>query len=63
MTSYIGRSVTTGKYHMCLAERVTHCNASGQVRSSRNRQATEAEIAKADASSFCKKCFPLGKPE
>lgn len=63
MTSYIGRSVTTGKYHWCLAERVTDCNHSGQVRSSRNRPATEEEITKADSSSFCKKCFPRGKPE
>ena len=59
---YIGISVTTGKIHMCLGS-VTHCNYSGQRRISRNRVASDYEIASADESKFCKKCFPMGKPE
>jgi hypothetical protein len=60
---YIARSITTGKYHMTNDPNITFCNYSGQSRASRNRPATEAEIAKAHEGSFCKRCFPNGKPE
>ena len=61
-TSYIARSITTGKYHMTNDPNITFCNYSGQNRSSRNRAATDQEIQKASDHSFCKKCFPNGKP-
>lgn len=61
MKSYIGKSVTTGKYHMCMNAHVTECNYSGQSRSAANRPADSEEIMKAADTAdhmFCKKCFP-----
>jgi hypothetical protein len=58
---YIGRT-SSGKYHRAYNANVVRCNHSGQIRSGYNRPATETEIASADASSFCKRCFPNGKP-
>lgn len=63
MNEYIGRSITTGKYHRAFNENVTACNYSGQSRSAHNAKATDSEIANASPESFCKKCFPKGKPE
>lgn len=60
---YVGRSFSTGKYHLTDHPAITFCNYSGQTRSSRNRRATDIELAKASAEMFCKKCFPNGKPE
>lgn len=57
------RSASTGKYHLSYsASSITFCNASGQRRRPRITAASAEQIAKADASSFCRKCFPNGKP-
>lgn len=61
--SYIARSISTGRYHRTYGPNITFCNHSGQSRSARNRRATDDEVAKASADSFCRKCFPNGKPE
>lgn len=63
MKAYIGRSVSTGKYHDAYGPMVTACNYSGQRKSSRNVPAADEQISKASPEMFCKKCFPLGKPE
>jgi len=61
--SYIARSISTGRYHLTNDPNITFCNHSGQRRSARNRKATDDEVSKASADSFCRKCFPYGKPE
>lgn len=63
MSTYIGRSISTGKYHKTDHPNITFCNYSGQSRAARNRKATDQEIDKAGSENFCKKCFPKGKPE
>ena len=57
------RSASTGKYHRSyVGANITYCNASGQRRIPRLSTATESELARASDDSFCKKCFPNGKP-
>jgi hypothetical protein len=62
-SSYIARSQTTGKYHFAMSANASECHSGGSSRKSpRLRAATEIEIGKASEESFCKKCFPNGKP-
>ena len=62
-TRRIVRSATTGKYHYSyVGANVIDCNYSGQVRLPRIITATERELERAIPASFCRKCFPNGKP-
>ena len=62
-TIRIVRSASTGKYHRSYeGANITSCNASGQVRIPRLVTATERELERARADSFCRKCFPNGAP-
>ena len=59
----IVRAVSTGKYHRSyVGANITSCNASGQRRTPRIATATERELERAGAESFCRKCFPNGPP-
>lgn len=63
MTSEIEvvRSNRTGKMHRGWVN-LTCCNYSGQIRRPSLTIATEAEVAAAPDSAFCKKCFSGGRP-
>ena len=63
MTIRTVRAASTGKYHRSYeGANITFCNASGQIRIPRLITATEREIERASADSFCRKCFPNGAP-
>ena len=59
----IVKSRMTGKYHLAaINSNSLDCNYSGQARRPNVRKAQACEIVKANDESFCKKCFPNGKP-
>ena len=55
---YIGTS-NSSKFHLCCGPNATYCNARSGVQ---NRKAAGKVILAASEKSFCKKCFPNGKP-
>jgi hypothetical protein len=62
-TIRIVRSASTGKYHRSYdGANITFCNGSGQIRVPRLVAATPRDTERAAAESFCRKCFPAGKP-
>ena len=59
----IVRTVSTGKYHRSyVGTNIASCNASGQRHITFIATATERELERAGAESFCRKCFPAGPP-
>lgn len=56
--TFVGRS-TKGVYHKMLGNSVARCNTRSGIKLS---LACSTNFERATESSFCKKCFPEGKP-
>lgn len=54
---FIGKSISTGKLHVCYGPNATACSHSGPRRTTSCAVASNRTIVDADPSTFCRKCF------